>query len=323
MNWRTLGMTVAVLLVLVGVPLWLAFHSSPTPDYTAEAQRIANEFDRLIRMRQQQVFAIAAFPSIRAFAASDAESRSQRAAVALNELQAWVAADQRIREAFVVDPSGNVSLTTAAGWNTFLGARSFVRAALAGQIGVSAVSRDRGEYSVYYAAPVLNNKGEIAGALVARVAAQELWDVMPRGDAWYGALIDENGVRLDDSGEPARRLMALAPLDAVRAVQIVNEATYGAEMPTVRATNQVAAQARVTQGEFTQLSPYEMDASALAVKRLETKPWTVAVVAPTPAPASVASRWMLPVIAALVLALGGAVLMRAWVQRTVVPRAAQ
>lgn len=323
MTLRLWGAIALLLFVLVSVPLGLAYHAAPPPDYTGEAQRIANEFDRLIRMRQQQVFTIAAFPSIRAFAAADAESRAQRAAVALNELQAWVAADKRIREALVVDATGKVNLTTAAGWNDFMGTRSFVRAALQGELAVSAIARDRGEYSTYYAAPILNNSGAVAGALVARVAAQELWDVLPRGEAWYGALIDENGVRLDDSGDPARRLMALAPPDPVRAVNILNQATYGTEIPRVRATNASRAQDLLTQGAPEQLTASDLNASAVAARRLATKPWTVLVVAPTPAPSSVAARWLLPFLAALVLALSGAALMSAWLGRAVIPRAAQ
>ncbi len=306
-NWRRFWISLAVLVLVGLVPLGsLALVPADTSDLTTFAQQAAKEFDRLMQLRQQQVFTMAALPSIRAFAASAPEDRSQRAAVALNELQAWVASDRRVREALITDTSGTIIMTTLEGWNSTLAERAFVRQTLAGGIAVSPIARDRGEFSQYYAAPVLNNRGEVAGALVARVAAQELWDVTPRGDTWYAVLVDENGVRLDDSGDPSRRLVAFAPLDTARAVQVVNARTYGAEMPQVRATTNTRAQELITHQASEQLSAADLGAGAFASARLVTKPWVVMVLAAAPTPIELAGRLALPVLAAPVLALLGA-----------------
>ncbi len=293
------------------IPLVLAV-TLAAPDATnldEIARRTANEFDRLIQMREQQVFTFAAFPSIRAFAASSPETRSQRAAVALNELQAWVASDTNVREVFITDQNGIVIMTTLEGWNSDVSARQFVREALAGRLAASPVAYDRGEYSNYYAAPVLNNRGDVAGALVARVAAQELWSVLPRGANWYTVLSDENGVRLDDTGDPKRRMSSFGAMDAARATRIANAQTYGAQLPQVRATNLERAQQFITLGALDQLHASDFSADALAAQRLISKPWTVLVLAPQPTFADLFGRLLIPVIAALVLALGGALLL--------------
>jgi hypothetical protein len=308
-KWRRYAIAYAILFVVALIPLALVQFITPTSPLNSVAQRTANEFDRLLTLRRQQVFSFAALPSIRAFAASAPEARSARAAVALNELQSLVASDKRVREAFIVDQTGRVNMTTLEGWDDDLSNRQFVRQALAGQIAVSAVARDRGEFSNYYAAPILNNNGDVAGALVARIEAQELWGVLPSSSTWYVVLADENGVRLDDTGDPARRLAAFAPLEAERATQVANNQTYGAELPQVRATNLQRAQDLLTAGALDRLRGSDFNASDVAAQRLVSKPWTVLVISSQSMWFALARRFGLPVLAALLLAIGGAFLL--------------
>lgn len=297
----------AILLFCALVPLALfAFLNPPTVNLKEIAQHAANEYDRLLQMRMQQAFTFAAFPSIRAFAASTPATRSQRAAVALNELQALVASDTNVREAFIVDASGQVIMTTLENWNAGLGNRAFVRDALAGKLAVSPIARERGENSNYYAAPVMNNAGEVAGALVMRVAAQEVWSVAPQSAQWSVILTDENSVRLDDTGDPARRLMSFGAMDAARAAAVVSEQTYGAEMPLVRATNLERAQQLIQQGAFDQLRASDVNAAELGYQRLLSKPWTILALAAPPTLGEMFSMYLIPVLAALLLSLGGA-----------------
>lgn len=304
---RAFLLRLAILLGAALIPLFLFTALAPPPSNLKEiAQRTASEFDRLLQWRAQQVFTIAAFPSIRAFAASSPETRSQRAAVALNELQAWVAADTNVREALITNAQGIVIMTTLDGWNSDVSARHFVQEALRGQLAVSPIAQDRSEFSNYYAAPILDNQNEIAGALVIRVAAQEVWSVTPRGENFYAVLSDENGVRLDDSGEPARRLASLAPLDAVRATEIINAQTYGAQLLAPRATNLVRAQQLLTQSKLNELRASDFDANAFAAQRLVTKPWVVLILAPQPTFAEIFARLLIPTLVALFLAFGGA-----------------
>lgn len=308
---RAFALRFIILLSCALIPLALfAYLNPPDAENLKEiAQRTANEYDRLLQLRQQQVFTFAAFPSIRAFTASTSDTRAQRASVALNELQSLVASDQNVRQAFIVDSTGTVILSTLDNWNDRLGNRQFVRQVLKGKITVSPIARDRSENSIYYAAPVLNNAGEIVGALVMRVAAQEFWSVLPRGENFYAVVSDENGVRLEDTGDPARRLASFGALDAARAARIVSEQTYGAEMPLVRATNLERAQQLITQGALDQLRAADVNADALGYQRLVSQPWTVLILASQTTPTEMFSRYLIPVLAAILLALGGAYLL--------------
>jgi hypothetical protein len=268
-----------------------------------EAAHLANELDRLLQIRIGETFTIAAFPSIRAFAASDPASRAQRSAVALNELQAWVAADLQVREAFVVDSQASVVLTTGKDWNQDWKTRSFIQTALTGKLDVSPVSHDVSEFSQYYAAPILDNRGNVAGALVARVAAQELWGAVnaasdPMGNS-QAILVDDNGVRLADGGDATRILAALAPLTAEQQSRIIAGQTYGAQVTIVRATDLRRAADIVHSGALEMLNPADFGASAVGAQRMTTKPWTVVILSSENPPAKNLERYWVPLLAAL------------------------
>jgi C4-dicarboxylate-specific signal transduction histidine kinase len=286
------------LALLVGLEM-LAAPPPPSP----QASRIANELDRLLQIRLRETFTIAAFPSLRAFAASDAATRAQRATIALNELQAWVAADSPLREAFVVDTQGKVILTTGKSWNQDWSTRNFIKAALAGKLDISPPAHDVNEFSQYYAAPILDNRDNVAGALVARIAAQELWEGVnaasdPTGGS-FAVLVDENGVRLADGGDPSQNLVALAPLTAEEQTRVIKEQTYGAQVTLVRTTNLNRAAGLIRSGSLDLLAPRDLGVGALGAQRLTTKPWTVLILAPAPSITQTLSRFYLPLLAAL------------------------
>jgi len=308
---RAFALRFGILLSCALIPLALfAYLNPPAVSNLKEiAQRAANEYDRLLQWRMQEAFTLAAFPSLRAFAASTPETRAERAAVALNELKALVASDKHVREALIVDDGGIVIMSTLDGWGNSLAQRSFVQDALNGKIAASPVARDRAENSNYYAAPIFNNANEIAGAFVMRVDAQELWNVLPRGANWYAILSDENGVRLGDTGDDAARLTSFGAMDGARVARLVQAQTYGAELPFVRATQFERAQILATQGAFDQLRAADLNAGALAYQRLLTKPWTVLALTAQPSWSVALSALAAPALVALLLALGGALLL--------------
>lgn len=287
------------------IPLFILLLYSPVPSSGLRfiAQRTAQEIDRLLELRTRQVFTFAAFPSLRAFTASDPATRSQRAVVALNELRAWVAADTQMREAFIVDLSGMVIMTTGDEWGGSLNSRQFVREALAGHIAISPVVHERGEFSTYYAAPVLDSPGNVAGALVARIAAQELWSTVGKGENWHTLLVDENGVRLEDSSNPTLRLVALGAPDAVLGQQMVNEQSYGVQQTLVRGGAWTRAQALATRGTLTQLEAADVGAEAIAVQPLTIKSWSVIVIQPHASLFGLLTRLALPAVIAFILSV--------------------
>jgi C4-dicarboxylate-specific signal transduction histidine kinase len=269
----------------------------------AAAKQIALQLDLLLQTRMRATFALAAFPSMRAFAATPPEERAARGAVALNEAQALVAADERVRTVMIVDPSGSVILTTGPGWGASWGEREFVQNALKGQLDVSPPSRDGGAYVMYYAAPILDNAGEIAGALVLQVDANEMWTLLAAGKSAGSnlMLVDEEGVRIYDGGDATRLFTALARLDAGRVSALRASRKYGAEVSDIRAGNDDAVFRAVVQK--TPPESLNVGAEQYAFARLATKPWTVVVVR------SAVAQWpVTAILAALVIALAVAFL---------------
>lgn len=268
------------------------------------AVTLADQLDNLFQIRMTEAFTFAALPSIRGFASSEPTTRAQRATVALNELQSWVAADNSVREAFVLDRKAIVILSTGADWNQDWSAREFVKNALSGKLDVSAVSHDVNEFSQYYAAPILDNLGNVAGALVARVTAQETWDTVNAnsgGDKGpYAVLLDENGTRLADGGDATLILSSLAPLTPDRQRRVIVEHTYGAQVTIVRATSLTHAAKAIYAGSLETLNAQDFGAGAIDAQRLTTKPWTVLVLSPVDVPSQTLVRYVLPLLAAVV-----------------------
>jgi hypothetical protein len=291
-----------VTLLPLGLVAILEWSSAPPPP-AAEAKSLATQLDTLLQLRLGETFTIAAFPSLRAFAASDPVSRAQRAAVALNELQAWVAADSQVREVFVVDADGKSILSTGKDWNQSWAARKFIASALSGKLDVSAVSHDVNEFSEYYAAPILDNRGSVAGALVARIAAQELWGAVnaetDTSRAVYAVLVDENGVRLADGGDATRILSSLAPLTTEEQTHVIGQATYGAQVTILRSANLTHAAELIRSGAVESLSPRDFGVSSLAAQQLTTKHWTVLVLSAAPPVGSSPSKFIIPLLAAV------------------------
>lgn len=246
-------------------------------DLAARAQFLADALDRTLQWRMVEVFTFAALPSLRGFAASDEVARPARAAVAQSELQAIVAADPNVRAASIVDVTGKVVLTTDASMNVDWSERLFVREALAGHLHASVPARDFGEVSQYYSAPILDNAGNVAGALVVRVAAQELWSVF--STQTNATLVDEDGVRIADRSTLPQHFTALVPLAPEVAARALIEKRYGAEIVQMRATNLPALAEAIKRENTIQIVYRDADAKIIhaATRRLTVNPWTVIV----------------------------------------------
>ncbi len=296
-----------IILLATLIPLATFFfipQNGASPDAHAQAARLAAELDRLLDLRLDETFTIAALPSLRAFAASDPLARAQRATVASNEIQAWVSADSQLREVFMIDRRGTTILTTGKNSNQNWSPRAFAKNALDGKLDVSAPSRDAGEISQYYAAPILDNGGNVAGALVARIAAQELWQPVKTASngGSLALLVDENGVRLADGGESPRLLTSLAPLSNAQQTRVVNEQTYGAQVTLVPATNLTRAAQQIQAGALDSLNANDFGARKVGAQRLSFKPWTTLVLTQESFAIN-SAKILLPLIVALASAL--------------------
>lgn len=244
-------------------------------DLAARAYFLADALDRTLQLRMTQVFTFAALPSMRGFAASDDAARLTRAAVALAELHAIVAADPNVRAASIADPTGIVILTTDGSMYADWSARVFMREALAGQLHASAPARDFGEISQFYSAPILDNAGNVTGALVVRVDVQEMWGVLSAQKNVL--LVDENGVRIADRSDKPQTFVALTPLAPNVAARVAVEQRYGAEMTQIRATNLPELVNAIPRAGAAQLTFRDTGGQTVhaATRRLATNPWTI------------------------------------------------
>ncbi len=306
-----------LIILFVGLlPLGASFaleQNAAPANVDRQAASLAGELDRLMEVRLRETFTIAAFPSIRALAASDATARAQRATVAYNELNAWVAADPPVREVFIVDLHGVSILSTAQDWNQDWSKRAFVASALTGKPDISAISRDVNEFSQYYSAPVLDNRADIAGALIVRVEAQELWGAVnafsaPQGEGAYAVVVDENGVRLADGGNPSRNLTALAPLGVEQQTRVINQQTFGSQVTILRADRFEHAAELIGSGKLDGLSPSDLAVDLLRAERLKVKPWTVLFIQPAADRFTTLQRLLLPVLLAIAAAAAATIL---------------
>jgi C4-dicarboxylate-specific signal transduction histidine kinase len=238
------------------------------------AQFFANVLDRALQQRMMQAFTFAALPSVRAFAASDETTRDARVAIARAELVAMVSADPNIHAATIVDPRGFVIMTTDNSMNADWRARFFVAETLRGHLYASVPAREPDEIAQFYSAPILNNAGDVAGALVLRIDAQEMWNAL---DAPYGLIVvDEIGVRIMDR-LPTQLFVALMPLPPDITAQPLAEKRYGAEITQIRSTNLPDLADAVKRGGVAQLIYRDAKGNAIhaATRRITVNPWTV------------------------------------------------
>jgi C4-dicarboxylate-specific signal transduction histidine kinase len=246
---------------------------------TARAEFLADAIGRTLNLRLMQTFTFATLPSLRAFAASDETQRVTRGAVAREELRALVAADNTMRAATIVDAFGIVQMTTDASMLADWSERAFVRDALRGHLHASVLARDFGEVVQYYSAPILNNAGEVAGALVIRVAAQELWAAV--GAEPNVLLVDDDGVRLADRTSQPQLFVALAPLSAEQMTRALSQRRYGAEIVQLRATNLGELRDHLARGSAKPIVFHDTDGKTkhASVARVRFNVWSVVVFA--------------------------------------------
>jgi C4-dicarboxylate-specific signal transduction histidine kinase len=279
MRWQFLSVAAVLLILAAALYLFDAnLRARPLADAdAARAQLVAGSIDRTLQWRMTEAFTFAALPSLRGFAAADETALPARTATALVELKAIVAADPAIRAASIVDPLGEIVLTTDASMHTNWAPRLFVREALAGHLYASVPSRDFGEVSQYYSAPIIDNAGNVAAALVLRVAVQELAGAL---DAPPDVLlVDENGVRIADRSAAPQSFVALVPLAPNLAASLLAEQYYGAEVTQLPATDLAALDAAIKRGNTATLTYLDANHQSVhaALRRLATNSWTVVV----------------------------------------------
>ncbi len=280
---KRIWILVAAAALLLGAFVLLSYMDNRTRaasegqrELAARAQLVATAVDRVLEWRTFEILTFVALPSLRGFAASDETARPSRTAIALAELQAIVAADPNIRSAAITNQAGYVILATDATMNSDWSNRVFVREALAGHLYGSPTARESGQVSQYYSGPLVDNAGQVAGALVMRVAIQEMWDILKdQPNVW---IVDENGVKIADSSDKPKLFSSLVPLSGDVAADMAAEERYGNEVEQIRSANMgdlaKAIQKRDKEGIFRDTDGQVIHA---AIRPLKNNPWTVVV----------------------------------------------
>jgi C4-dicarboxylate-specific signal transduction histidine kinase len=280
---RVLSFCLFALAILSGALYLLATNqraetlASVDTTLAARAFLISHMVDHTLQWRLSEAFTFAALPSLRGYGASDDASRPSRTAAALVELKAIVAADPNIRAVSIVDPSGRVILSSDDSMNARWGDRVYVRQALAGQLYASPPSRDGGQVSQYYSAPIIDNAGSVAAGLVIRVSAQELWDSL--GSQPEAMLVDEEGVRIIDRTGSPQTFSALVPLASDVAARVLLDKRYGVEVTQITATRLVNLADAIKGSKAASLSYQNVDGKTVRAATQQTLiyPWTVVV----------------------------------------------
>lgn len=272
-------LTAIVLLYVISTRLRERVLATTGRDLAARAQLLALSFDRTMQNRMGEAFTFSALASLRGFASSDDEARPARLAAAQFELRAIVAADPAIRAASIVDAKGKVILTTDDAMNADWSHRGFVREGLVGHPYAAPPSRDFGEVSQYYSAPIIDNFGNVGGVFVLRVMGQELWDALFTTPNVL--IVDENGVRIADATSAPQVFTAIAPLTNDAVVRVARDKLYGAEISQIRVVPfpDLALQIRNRRATQTVLRDPNSGAYLAAIQPLETNQWWVAVMA--------------------------------------------
>lgn len=311
-------------LTLVLLIAWLywtasAMHARALADadriLTDRAQTIADSIDRTVQQRMVQVFTFAALPSMRGFAAGDAEGRDARRVIAYNELHSITRADPDVRAASLVDVVGNVVLTTDASLNVNWRERLFVRDALAGRLHASVTIHEFDELSQFYSAPILDNRGEVAGAFVLRVATQEWWSAL--GGKNNVMVVDENGIRIADRFSKPALFNALAPLPNEVVIRALTEKRYGAQVTQINTTTQNdLADAVKRESQTTTFRDAAGQSYRAVMRRTKTNSWTVIAAMPEDVALAPARDAIIDQIkfALIVLAIAGIVVFAARVR---------
>lgn len=276
--------------------------------FADRAQTIADAIDRTMQQRLVQVFTFAALPSMRGFAAGDAEGRDARRAVAYNEIHAIVRADPDVRMVSIVDGLGIVVLTTDASLNANWSERLFVRDALTGRLHASVTVWEFDELSQFYSAPILDNRGEVAGALVLRVATQAWWSAL--GGKNDVMVVDELGVRIADRFAKPQLFSAVASLPNDVAVRVLAEKRYGAQVTQINSTAQTDLADAVKRGSQTVTFRDAGQSYRAALRRTKTNPWTVIAAMPEDAALAPARDAFIDQIkiASIILVISGIIL---------------
>jgi signal transduction histidine kinase len=265
----------------------------------ARGDQLRAELDAFHRGHQRAIGLVAALPTVVAVCAAAGEEVVVERAAARAALDAYVAADDRVVAAGVLDRTGRVvTATKPALVGRAWGGRAGVGAVLAGQPAAPVVGQadasihDPAIVVVEYLAPVTGAGGPV-GAVVAWVRIEALWAETRRASGLAGTgsvavVVDELGIRLAPTSLNDRAVFhPTAPLSAGEAQALIDEQRFGDRTATlvreVEPYPALATRARAAAPDgamFRGFGPLDQAWNDGVARRLTSAPWTVFYLVP-------------------------------------------
>jgi len=156
-----------------------------------------------------------------------------------SRLKIFIKRLSRSESVFVLDTNGDIVVTNADGIQirNYVG-RNFFKEAMRGDIFISEPALEQGKEYIYYSAPIRNYEKKIAGILVMRCQAEELWKLIEEEKDYLGKgslciLTDGYGVRIAHATDRNLIFMSWVMLDPAVKKNLEMERHYGEDITEI------------------------------------------------------------------------------------------
>lgn len=248
----------------------------------------ANQLDRLIRYRQNDLSAIALDSQVKSFLAASPDERQQLQSQLQSVLENPLAANPSYDAIYLLDPKGRCIAATNP---LFLGKnysfRNYYQQATKGKsvavdILFGTTSKQAG---LYIAKPVRSAKNNLSGVAILKIDHKEVWSLVNEIEADSPTdtlLVDQYGIVVSHSN-PKFQYQSLAPLTEEVQEKIVAQKRYDPAEPVedlgLAKLANLMLEARQT-GHTTYYSVPEKTDFTIGFSPLKTVPWIVGVTKP-------------------------------------------
>ena len=156
-----------------------------------------------------------------------------------SRLKIFIKRLSRSESVFVLDTNGDIVVTNADGIQirNYVG-RNFFKEAMRGDIFISEPALEQGKEYIYYSAPIRNYEKKIAGILVMRCQAEELWKLIEEEKDYLGKgslciLTDGYGVRIAHATDRNLIFKSWVMLDPAVKKNLEMERHYGEDITEI------------------------------------------------------------------------------------------
>ncbi len=278
----------------------------------------STSIDSYLRIHRDNIRVMGEMPEIIAYTSNPSDATAKT-----NALLALKAAANRpeYETVAIATPDGKQILSSsAADIGINIQFRPYFQGALNGTAYISdpSVSIATNQPAIFFSAPIRNAVGNIVGVVRSRLNLTGIWALVENdngaaGTGSIGILLDENGIRLAHSTSKGNRtaaqetllFRAIAPLpnDVVQA--LVAEKRFGAATTDRVEVLPLPEVAAALQGAHDKVFQSTGDKSSVrheaTLTRLQVKPWSYVMMAPTPTFTSTADNLLIFYIFAIVI----------------------